>query len=91
MSDLISRQAVLDELEKWDWQDLYLPIHFKQILDDLPSTDIMECAREIKDYCEGFPNCEGCRFYKGYPFRCTFGCTFGLCPQEWHLPEGEKE
>ena len=39
MSDLISRQAVLDELEKWDWQDLYLPIHFKQILDDIPSVE----------------------------------------------------
>ena len=37
--DLISRQAVLDELEKWDWQELYLPIHFKQILDDVPSVD----------------------------------------------------
>ena len=35
--DLISRQAVFDELEKWDWQDLYLPSHFKQILDDVPS------------------------------------------------------
>ena len=35
--DCISRQAVLDELEKWDWQELYLPIHFKQILDELPS------------------------------------------------------
>ena len=39
MSDLISRQAVLDELEKWDWQELYLPIHFKQILDDVPSAE----------------------------------------------------
>ena len=38
--DLIGRQAVLDELEKWDWQDLYLPIHFKQILDDIPSADV---------------------------------------------------
>ena len=38
--DLISRKAVLDELEKWDWQDLYLPIHFKQILDDIPSADV---------------------------------------------------
>lgn len=37
--DLISRQAVLDELEKWDWQELYLPIHFKQILDDVPSVE----------------------------------------------------
>lgn len=36
--DLISRQAVLDELEKWDWQELYLPIHFKEnIIDVLPS------------------------------------------------------
>ena len=39
MSDLISRQAVLDELEKRDWQELYLPIHFKQILDDVPSAE----------------------------------------------------
>lgn len=37
--DLISRQAVLDELKKWDWQELYLPIHFKQILDDIPSVE----------------------------------------------------
>ena len=37
--DLISRQAVLDELEKWDWQELYLPIHFKQILDDVSSVE----------------------------------------------------
>lgn len=47
-----------------------------------PSADIMERAREIQDYCEGFPNCEGCRFYKNLPF----GCTFGICPQEWNLP-----
>ena len=37
--DLISRQAVLDELEKWDWQELYLPNHFKQILDNVPSVE----------------------------------------------------
>lgn len=40
MSEYISRQAVLDELEKLDWQDLYLPIHFKQILDDVPPADV---------------------------------------------------
>lgn len=37
--DLISRQAVLDELKKLDWQDLYLPSHFEQILDDVPSVE----------------------------------------------------
>ena len=36
--DTISRQAVIDELNKWDWQELYLPIHFKEnIIDALPS------------------------------------------------------
>ena len=38
--EFISRQAVIDELEKWDWQDLYLPIHFKQILDDVTPADV---------------------------------------------------
>lgn len=37
--DLISRQAVLDELKRWDWQDLYLPSQFKQLLDDVPSVE----------------------------------------------------
>lgn len=36
--DCISRQAVLDKLNEWDWQELYLPIHFKEnIIDELPS------------------------------------------------------
>ena len=35
--DLISRQAAIDALKSWDWQELYLPIHFKQILEELPS------------------------------------------------------
>lgn len=36
--DCISRQAVIDELNKWDWQELYLPIHFKEnIIDVLPN------------------------------------------------------
>lgn len=58
MSDLISRQAVLDELEKWDWQDLYLPIHFKQILDDVPSVEnkgewIFDVTLANHYYCSG--------------------------------------
>ena len=37
-NDAISREAVLDKLNEWDWQDLYLPIHFKEyIIDELPS------------------------------------------------------
>lgn len=41
--DCISRKAVLDELGKWDWQELYLPIHFKEnIVDVLPSVTPQE-------------------------------------------------
>lgn len=36
--DAISRRALLDKLNEWDWQELYLPIHFKEnIIDELPS------------------------------------------------------
>lgn len=36
--DLISRQALLDKLNKWDWQELYLPSHFKELIfDEVPS------------------------------------------------------
>lgn len=56
--DLISRQAVLDELDKWDWQDLYLPIHFKQILDDIPSVEnkCFEGMTKGKVFMSLFPN-----------------------------------
>lgn len=35
--DAISRQDAIDAMAKWDWQELYLPIHFKQLLEELPS------------------------------------------------------
>ena len=36
--DAVSRQAILDKLNEWEWQELYLPIHFKEnIIDELPS------------------------------------------------------
>lgn len=37
MNDLIERQAAIDAMATWDWQELYLPIHFKQLLEELPS------------------------------------------------------
>lgn len=35
--DAISRRAAIDAMATWEWQELYLPIHFKQLLEDLPS------------------------------------------------------
>ena len=47
--DLISRTDLLNELEKWDWQDTYLPIHFKELVDELPSAE--KTALQNEDNC----------------------------------------
>ena len=86
MSDLISRQAVINAIANtcfWlsadNWEEL------TKCINSIPSTDIMECAREIKDYCNQFSKCEDCGcLNKNY-------CAFYTCPDEWNLPEGEKE
>ena len=45
MSDTIYRQAAIDAMASWDLQELYLPIHFKQVLEELPSAypEIIRC------------------------------------------------
>lgn len=47
--DAISRQAVLDAMATWDWQELYLPIHFKQLLENLPSVSCSEKPNRCGD------------------------------------------
>ena len=54
VGDIISRQAAIDAMATWDWQDLYLPIHFQQLLEELPSVKPQE-PRKGK-WIEG-PNC----------------------------------
>lgn len=37
---LIDADALIKEMERWDWQELYLPIHFKELLiDDAPTIE----------------------------------------------------
>ena len=50
------RKAVIDELKKWDWQELYLPIYFKEnIIDVIPSVNPQKNER----------NCKTCEYSKG--------------------------
>ena len=37
MSDLISRKALIESVKTWDMQDLYLPTHFIDLIEDEPS------------------------------------------------------
>lgn len=32
----INRDDVYKALASWDWQELYLPVHFKELVDDIP-------------------------------------------------------
>ena len=84
--DLISREEAIKALGDIHPLD-YNARAYKSKIESIPSADILDQARAIKENCEQFSECEGCRFYNGLPFRCTFG----ICPQEWKLPEGEKK
>ena len=37
MKTLIDRDELYKALAQWDWQDLYLPVHFKELVDELPA------------------------------------------------------
>ena len=41
-TDAISRQAAIDAMATLDWQELYLPIQFKELLDELPYVSVKE-------------------------------------------------
>ena len=36
---LIDRAAALAGIAAWDWQELYLPAHFKQVIEDCPTVE----------------------------------------------------
>ena len=57
--DAVSRQALLDKLDEWDWQELYLPIHFKEnIIDELPSVQPKaKRDRTVQDFVDKCREC----------------------------------
>jgi len=56
--DYISREVAIEEMQTWDWQELYLPIHFKQILEQLPDADVRKVTfcRDCRHYYEEHSN-----------------------------------
>lgn len=55
MSDLIDRDEIYKALALWDWQDLYLPVHFKELVDELPAVDGGYTEQDVRDsYNDGF-------------------------------------
>lgn len=59
--DAVSRQAILDKLNEWEWQELYLPIHFKEnIIDELPSVRPQEQTGHWIRSKDGYMRCDQC-------------------------------
>lgn len=84
LSDLISREKAVETAKQF-W---YKP-DVANALSELPSADIMECARAIKEYCVNRVShnptmCDSCPIYK---VMCEPDIS---CPYHWDLPEGEK-
>lgn len=98
MSDLISRETAQAEinclLDRWGYnQDGgkgYMGYEFAHSMDLMPSADIMECARAIKEYCEKH-ECERCDFADHSISRGTLCGLQYACPCGWDLPEGEAK
>lgn len=97
MSDLISKDEVFDILRyldvnfanSFDWHTLN---EVRKLVEELPSADIMECARAIKDYCDK-TRCEKCELAEHKVMNDTdnYLCRVHyLRPECWDLPEGEK-
>ena len=90
MSDLINRQSVINAIANtcfWlsadNWEEL------TKCINSIPSADILEHARAIKEYCESRPNehCDNCVFGIKNEF---YKCGLDDIPHLWDLPEGEK-
>lgn len=62
MDDLISRQAAIEAMNTWDWQELYLPIHFKQLLEELPSAQPERKTGKWEKTITHYPYCSICEW-----------------------------
>ena len=69
MSDLISREALLENMEKYcDMQDLYLPTHFIDMVEDVPTVEAVPVVHgEWIDGC-----CSNCGAYVPTDSRIDF-------------------
>lgn len=86
MSDLISREKAIWAIDN---DDEYAYYQTRRNIENIPTADIMDCARAIKEYCVNRVShnptmCDSCPIYK---VMCKPDIS---CPYHWDLPEGEK-
>ena len=75
MSRYIDADALITAMNTWDWQELYLPIHFKQLIDEQPTADLVEVKHGEWIWSEHKQRvCSNCQ------------CPVGFVPKDngWH-------
>lgn len=55
-NDLISRSKLHRMLSSWDWQDLYLPIHFSDLIAEQKAVDVVPVVRCVECINYGYRN-----------------------------------
>ncbi len=84
MSDLISKEKLKDYLERnISFGGVEKKFAFFDIIDSIPSADILECAMALKEYCNN-TRCENCEFDTS-GWLCRVAQAMPSC---WDLPEG---
>lgn len=78
----IDADVLKEEIEQnWDMQDLYLPIHFFDKVDDMPAADVQEVRHE-----KWFGTvCSACGESTSFWFDCNY------CPNCGARMDGENE
>ena len=64
MSEYKSCEAIIAEIQRtMDMQDLYLPVHFIELLNDVPAADVKPVLRARWEICSDgyYPFCSNCR------------------------------
>ena len=85
MSDLIDRQAAIDAMNEWEWQELYLPIHFKQLLENLPP---VKPEQKMGRWVEHFD--KSGKWYECDQCHTDWGGAVNYCPNCGAKMEGEE-
>ena len=54
MAELIDKGALIDHMKsQWEMQELYLPVHFEYLVDEIPTTTEAEIrAKAISEFAE---------------------------------------
>ena len=68
MSRYIDAEKLVKAVQQWDMQDLYLPVHFLDLIDNVPTAEVVKGVR-----------CKDCKFFKEFRDSVKEKSVDGVC------------